>query len=442
MKKLLVITIAFFCSLLMSAQQQKYSFNLQEAVKFALDSSYTAQNANREVAKALKQKWEATAVGLPQINAAGSYTFSPDIPVNFIDFGGELTPIAFGTKHAGSISATLTQLIFDGSYLVGLKAASAFVNYTNTQREKQTLLITEGVTNSYGSVLLTQESIRILESNISNLENNLNETQKIYENGFIEEENVEQLQITLLQLKNQLNNAQRLDNISKQMLKLSIGIPLISELELKDNLESLTVQTINSDTVFKDFDINKNNDYKLSELLIEQRRLELRLEKSKALPSVGAFAQIGSTANNSSFDTFVSSEQKWFYNSAIGATIDVPIFSSFSRSAKTKRAQFSYEQALISHTENTEKIRLGFQQAKSNYDFSIDNLNTLKQNLALSERIEQKNQIKFKEGIASSFELRQAQTQLYAAQQEYLQAQLQLIQSKASLQSILNVHNQ
>ena len=442
MKKLLVIALAICSSLLMSAQQQKYSFNLQEAVKFALDSSYTAQNANREVAKALKQKWVATAAGLPQINAAGSYTFSPDIPVNFIDFGGELTPIAFGTRHAGSVSATLSQLIFDGSYLVGLKAASSFVDYTNTQREKQTLLITEGITNSYGAVLLTQESISILESNISNLENNLNELQEIYKNGLTEEENVEQLQITLLQLKNQLNNTQRLDEISKQMLKLSIGIPLSSELELKDNLESITVQTINSDVAFKDFDINRNNDYKLSELLIEQRRLELKLEKSKALPSVGAFAQIGSNANNTPFDTFISSDQKWFYNSAIGASINVPIFSSLSRSAKTKMAQFSYEQALISHTENTEKIRLGYQQAKSNYDFAVDNLNTLKQNLVLSERIEQKNQTKFNEGIASSFELRQAQTQLYAAQQEYLQAQLQLIQSKASLQTILNVYNQ
>ena len=442
MKKTLVLVLACCCSLLMSAQKKAYSFSLQEAVKFALDSSYTAQNANKEVAKALKQKWEATAAGLPQINAEGSYTFTPNIPISVIDFGdGQPQEVPFGIRHAGSVSATLTQLIFDGSYLVGLQAASAFVNYTYTQREKQELLITEGITNSYGAVLLTKESIAILESNIENIESNLNELQKIYENGLTEEESVEQLQITLLQLKNQLNNTQRLDEISHQMLKLSLGIPLSSKLILTDTLESITVQTTTSDIVLKDFDINKNNDYKLSELLVEQRRLELRLEKSKALPSVSAFAQIGTTANNSSFEIFRSADQKWFYNSAIGASINVPIFSSLSRSAKTKRAKFSYEQAVISHTENTEKIRLGYQQAKSDYEFAIDNLNTLEQNLKLSERIEQKNQTKFNEGIATSFELRQAQTQLFSAQQEYLQAQLQLIQSKATLQSILNVFN-
>ena len=108
--------LVFCTSWFMSAQKAEYSFSLKEAVKFALDSSYTAQNANKEVAKALKRKWETTAAGLPQINAEGNYLFSPDIPVNFIDFGGQLTPIAFGTRYSGSVTATLSQLIFDGSY--------------------------------------------------------------------------------------------------------------------------------------------------------------------------------------------------------------------------------------------------------------------------------------------------------------------------------------
>jgi len=255
MKKIVILILATCASFITNAQKKDYSFSLNEAIKFAIDSSYTAQNANKEVAKALKKKWETIATGLPQINATGNYQFSPDIPVTFIDFGGTLTPVAFGTRYSGSISGTLSQLIFDGSYLVGLEAASVFVDFTNTQKEKQTLLITEGVTNSYGAVLLTQESIKIIESNIYNIEKNLNELQKVYENGLTEEENVEQLQITLLQLKNQLNNTQRLDEISQQMLKLSLGIPLTSNLVLKDNLESLTTKTVSSETIFKDFDI-------------------------------------------------------------------------------------------------------------------------------------------------------------------------------------------
>ena len=441
MKTAFLILITICSSIAINAQKKNYSFNLKEAIQFAIDSSYTAQNANKEVAKALKKKWETIAAGLPQINAEGTYQFSPDLPVSVFEVQGVLQEVPIGSRFNSTVAATLTQLIFDGSYLVGLKAASVFVDYTNTQKEKQDLLIIEGVTNSYGAVLLTKESISVIENNITNIETTLNELQKIYENGLTEEENVEQLQITLLQLKNQLNNTQRLDQISEQMLKLSLGIPLTSNLKLTDNLDSITIKNASSNTVFKDFDISKNNDYKLSQLLVEQRRLEVRLEKSKALPSLAAFAQIGSIANGASFDSFHSTNQRWFFNSAIGASINVPIFSSLSRSAKTKQAQLSYEQALISHNENSEKIQLGYQQAKSNYEFAIANLNTLEQNLKLSERIEKKNQIKFKEGIASSFELRQAQQQLYSAQQQHLQAQLQLINSNAALQSILNVFN-
>ena len=449
MKKTLMLIIGFLGVLSLSAQQKKtYSFSLNEAVQFALDSSYTAQNANKEVAKALKQKWETTAVGLPQINGEATYNNFLEFPVSLLPANafnpaapeGQLTAVAFGVPRQAQVTATLTQLIFDGSYLVGLKAASVFVDYTNTQKERQDLQIIEGVTNSYGGVLLTKESIKVLQSNIQVLEKNLSDLKQVFENGFTEEENVEQLQITLLQLKNQLNNTKRLDAIAQQMLKISLGIPVSSELVLTDNLEAVTSSFIGSDLVFKDFDISKNNDFKLSELLVEQRELEYKLEKVKALPSLGAFANFG--VNTAGFElSDFNTNQRWYSSSVIGAKLNVPIFSSFAYGAKTKRAKLSFEQAQTSHQQATDQLKLAHQEAKSNFEFAIDNLNTLKENLSLAERIENKNQIKFNEGLASSFDLRQAQTQLYAAQQEYLQAQLQVIQNKAKLQSVLNVRN-
>ncbi len=438
--------LLFVASLVMNAQQKKYTFSLQEAIQFALDSSYTALNANKEVAKALKQKWETTAAGLPQINGEATYTNQLKQPVTLIpaEFSGgppgTFVPVVFGVEQQTSLTATLSQLIFDGSYLVGLEASSVFVEFTNTQKESQNLKIIEGVTNAYGAVLLTQESIKVLKKNIANLESNLNETQKIYENGLGEEESVEQLQITLLQVKNQLNNTQRTEDIAIKMLKLALGITIDTPISLTDNLETVATTKVTSDSVFSTFSIVNNNDFKLSELLVEQRRLEFKLEKAKRLPSVGAFINYGTTAFRQGYN-FLDSDQKWFQTSILGASVTVPIFTSFKNSASTKKAKLAYEQAQIIHTENTERIQLGYKQAKSNYEFAIDNLNTLKENLALAERIEKKNQIKFNEGLASSFELRQAQTQLYSAQQQYLQAQLKVIKDNATLQSILNVFN-
>ena len=468
LKKILLLG-SFLIALSIGAQEKKYAFSLQEAISFALENSYTTQNANKEVAKALKQKWETAAVGLPQIDGEVSYQDQIRqritlLPVSAFDntqntintverfFDGAtrnntpvpnasgFIPVRFGTTQQASANATLTQLIFDGSYLVGLQAASSFIAFANTQKEKQDLLVIEGVTNSYGAVLLTQESIKVLENNIATLTKNLNEIQKIFENGLAEEESVEQLQITLLQVKNQLNNTKRVDKLSLQMLKLSLGIPLEQELSLTDSLETIAVQKMTTDTVFKEFDITKNNDYKLSELLIDQRRLENKLEKSRLLPSLGAFLN-GSVDSFDNEFNFLKTSQPWFSSLTWGATLRVPIFSSGLSGARIKRTKLAYEQAQISHKENTQRIQLSYQDAKSNFEFAIDNLKALEQNLKLAERIENKNQIKFNEGLSSSFELRQAQTQLYAAQQEYLQAQLKVIQNNAKLQSILNIYN-
>ncbi len=441
-----LLLLSCILSLTINAQQKKYKLSLQEAIEFALDSSYTSQNANREVAKAIKQKWETAAIGLPQISGNVNYTNQLKQLVSLIPSeltggtAGTFTPVIFGVKQQTSATVTLSQLIFDGSYLVGLEAASSFLEFANTQKEKQDLLVIEGVTNAYGSVLLTQESIIVLKKNIKNLEINYNEIQKTFENGLTEEENVEQLQITLLQVKNQLNNTERLEKIALKMLKLALGIPIESELVLTENLQLISDQKTSSTTVFKDFDLSTNNDYKLSELLVEQRRLEHKFEKAKLLPTLGAFVNYGATAFSDEF-TFFDKDQDWFESSTLGINLNIPIFASFGIRSRIKRAQLSFEQAQISHSENTERIQLAYQQAKSNFEFAINNLNTLQQNLNLAERIERKNQIKFNEGLNSSFDLRQAQTQLYTAQQEYLQAQLKVIQDNAKLQSILNIYH-
>lgn len=443
------ITFIFACLIALfsaTAQQKKYNFSLEEAIQFALDSSYTALNSRKEVAKALKKKWETTADGLPQINGSIEYlnqleqqtsvfpasTFNPSAPAD------QVIAAPFGLPQSVTASATITQLIFDGSYLVGLEAASVFVDFTQTQKEKDDLAIIEGVTNAYGSVLVSKESIAVVEKNLTTIEKNLSDTKITFENGLIEEESVEQLQITKLQLKNQLNNLKHVNEIAAKMFNLSVGIPIEKEVHLTDSLENLAIKKETSSLTANTFNLNNNNDFKLSELLVEQRRLEWKLERKRKLPSIGAFFNAGTQAFDFDFD-FLDSDKRWygFYN--IGGKISLPIFSSFKDSARKKQAKLAYQQAQTSLDENSQRIQLAYSQAKNSFDFSIDNLNTLKENLALAERIEKKNQIKFTEGLATSFELRQAQTQLYSAQQEYLNAQLSLIQNAAKLQTILNV---
>ncbi len=171
--------------------------------------------------------------------------------------------------------------------------------------------------------------------------------------------------------------------------------------------------------------------------LNEQRFLELKLAKSRALPTLNAFINYGSTSFSDSFD-FFSGTPEWYNSSIMGFDLNIPIFSSLKRSASTQRAKIALEKAKTQLTEAEEQIRLQLQRAKSDYILAIEQFKTAKQNLGLAERIENKNQVKYFEGIASSFDLRQAQTQLYTAQQEYLQSMVEVIIKKTDLETILN----
>lgn len=438
------LSILFLLSLgTMHAQDKTYKFTLNEAVEFAMDSSYATANARRDIAIAIKKRWETATRGLPQINADVSYTNNLKQPVQLIPgefFGGDpgtFIPVTFGTKQQMSAVATLDQLLFDGSYIVALQASKTYLEFSENQAEKTALETRKAVIEAYGNVLLAEETVEIFEKNKKVLEDNVFETKKIYENGLTELESVEQLQITLSQVENRLNNAERMVGITKELLKLALGIELKNELILEDDLESLAQENISLTILNNEWNIQDNIDYQLAENLTEQRELELKLEKSRALPTLSAFINYGTAAYGEDFD-FFESDQEWFQSSVFGVNLNIPIFSSLQRSSRTQQAKIELEKAEIQFTQTREQIQLELKRAQSNYEFAIESYQTAQNNLELAQRIANRNEIEFGEGLATSFELRQAQTQLYTAQQEYLQTMLDIINAKAELESILN----
>jgi len=350
---------------------------------------------------------------------------------------GTFVEVVFGQPQQVTATATLTQQIFDGSYIVGVQATKAFLSFSENNKEKTDLDIRKAVVEAYGNVLVAQESVEISEKNKATLEKNLYETKKVYENGLGDEESVDQLQITLSSVDNQLKNARRLEKITLQMLNLMIGLPIETPTVLTESLESLTQSKITPELVNADFNVENNVDYKLANNLNEQRFYELKLAKSRALPTLNAFINYGGLSFSDSF-SFFDGGLDWFGFSNFGVDLSIPIFSSLKRSASTQRAKIALEQAKTQLTEAEEQIRLQLENAKSNYTLAIEEYGTSKDNLALAERIENKNQIKYAEGIATSFELRQAQTQLYSSQQEYLQSMADVINRKTELETILN----
>lgn len=443
MRNQLVILITILSFSLGYSQEQTSFFTLEEAITYALENNYSAINANRDIIDAQKQKWETIATGLPQINGSVGYSNQLKQPVTLLPAelvggaAGEFIPVVFSQPQSMTATANLTQQIFDGSYIVGVQATKAFLSYSDNNKEKTELDVRKQVVEAYGNVLLAEESVKILEKNKATLEKTLYETTKLFENGLGEEESVDQLQITLSSVENRLQNAIRLQEITLQMLNVSLGLDLNAPTQLKDNLEDLTVSKMNLNILSTDFNIEDNVDYKLAENLNEQRYFEWKLARSRALPTLNAYINYGSAAYSENFD-FFNGDQQWFDSSILGLDLNIPIFSSLKRSASTQRAKIALEKAKTQLTEAEQQIRLQLENAKNNFTLAIDNYETAKQNLMLSERIENKNQIKYKEGLATSFELRQAQTQLYTTQQEFLQSMVEVINKKTELEIILN----
>ena len=417
------------------------SFGLQQAIAYALEHNYNNINAGRDIAISKQKKWETTAMGLPQINAAIDYQNNIVLQKSLLPaeiFGGPagtFAEVAFGTKQNMAARGSLSQLIFDGSYIVALQASKAYLQFFENAKKKTNGEIKELITNSYGNILLAEESINILEKNKVVLEKNLNDAEQIFKNGLGEQEAAEQIAITLSSVKISLERVKRLREISLNMLKIQMGLKISDTLKLTDSLENLSVTSSLSATTAAKFSVTNNIDYQIANSMVTQKRLLLKLEKAKALPSLAAIVNLGANAFSQSF-TFMNSSQRWFNYSNVGVSLNIPIFSSFARSARTQQAKLEFEKAQTQLTEAEQMLQLQFQKAKSDLEFNLAEYTTTKNSLDLAERIERKQQIKFKEGLSTSFEFSEAQRQLYAEQQKNLQSMVNIITSRAALEKL------
>ena len=441
--KIYLITFVLFGLHFPICQTLPELVSLEEALAFGEQNNRNIKKASMEIRKAYKDQWSTIAIGLPQISANADYQNFIELPTSLIPaqfFGGnegEFAEVQFGTPQTMTAGLTLQQLIFDGSYIVGLEASKIFLKISENIFEKTLLEVRKNIVQTYSSVLLARENIDFLEKNKNNLEKNLLELNQLYENGFEEEESVEQIRLTLSGVKTQLRYVNNIERITLDMLKLLMGFPIKSPLILSDNLEKLTNDSLFNFKVPQKLSLDNNIDIKIAENNLLSETLLYRYERSKGLPRLSAFLNGNYTGNSESF-TFTQRGQKWFGAALLGVNLQIPVFSSLRRSALSQKAKIAMLQAENDLTETQERILIEVKAAENDYKLAVENYFTNKENLELATRIEKKNQLKYFEGVTSSFELREAQLQLYSAQNNYIKSIQEVIQKKLSLQTILN----
>ncbi len=460
MKKLLLLVSISFCFSFGNKilSQTIKTFSLDEAVVFALANNHDVKNAIRDIEIARNKIKEITAIGLPQINGKLSNTNYINIPttllpdfitpviydVNEDDFGlipiNELDnalffPAQFGTKYNAMAELSLAQIVFNGSYLVGLKAARSYLGQSEVQLVKKNINTKEQISKAYFLVLTTEENKKVLDSTMISLKNMAKETAEIFKQGFIEESNVDQLNLMVKDLEATIVYIDNQIMLSRSYLKLLMGIDITIPIILSDNIENLTRRFVESSALLASFNIENHIDYRIMQNQLDLSELTLKNEQSAYLPSVSAFFTAQTNALRDKYNFFSGGEQ-WFPTTVWGFQIDIPIFSSGSRGSKVQQEKLNLEKMKELNLQLQRGLSIEEQNTKTNFSNALLILDNKKTSLKLAEKIYKNQGMKFTEGISSNMELLQSYNQYLTAQSNYINALLEMVNAKIMLEKL------
>ncbi len=411
--------------------------SLDQAVEHAIKYNAEMQSARADIDIAKNQIREIMATGLPQVNASAGYQYYFEIPTSLVPaefFGGqpgEFAEIQFGTEQSLNASATISQMVFDGSYIVGLRAARIYRELAEQNTERSEMAVRNRVSETYFVALLSRDNIDIISMNIENLRHRLAETEKISEAGFTDPINADQLRLSVSNMETTLRNLERQHELTLNLLKFQSGIDLDSNIELSDSLVPLFNRMI-MESDAGEFSYQNHIDYRIMLSRKNMDLMNLRREQSFYLPSLTLTYTYQQMAMRNEFN-FHDSEKPWFPSSFLAVNLSIPVFSSGYRSARVQQARIEVDKAEIAARQLSESLSLQLEEARLQMNSALDQYRSERENLGLAEKILERTVIMHGEGMASSLELTQANDQMLATRANYYNAMFEFITAKNNL---------
>ena len=440
------ITIPVLLALMMAfqAKAQTQEYSLKQAQEYAVMHNYQAKNAVIDIELALKKIRETTATGLPQAQATIGYMNYINlatmlIPAEF--FGGkpgEFMEVQFGTKNNINAQAQLSQLLYNGSYFVGLKMAKVGKELTNLQLEKVKQDVRQAISSAYILCLVAEKNLALMKETITTMEALVKDSKALLGKGFMQETDVDKLSLLLGDLKTNELNAENGIRNAYSLLKFNMGLTISDEIRLTDNLDVLLMETDPEGLLSQNFDLNNNVTHKLMDAQTEMSRLQVNLAKAAYHPTVSAFLSQTENAQRNSFNFFDFS-QKWYPTSIFGVNIAIPIFSSGSRYYKVQQANLEYQKSANTTRQVNESLALGALTSRNNFQVSVETFRNKRDNFELAKKIYGRDQVRYKSGVASTTDLNQTYNSLLQAQGTYLVAIMELFSKKFELQKAYNL---
>lgn len=434
MKRLMFASMLFISMQLVSQtdsiQNTQQVFSLDQSLEYARENNRDIRNSKLDVENAKKKVWETTAMGLPQAEATLDYThiFDDAIELPFPDpMTGQNSTIDF--KPTSNFTLSANQLIFSGEYIVGLKTAAIFKSLSEKNLVKTEQETVEAVTNAYIMILVLKENESILKENLETIEQNIFEMKEMLDAGLIEDTDVDQLEISKRNLETSLANITRQVELGYKLLKINMGMPLETDLILSQSLESILDQMVSESLQAMQFQAEKNIDYQLMETQEGIKTMELRQQQVKYLPTIAGFYSHTEKLKKPEFDMTPKD--------LIGVNVSIPILSSGQRLSKVQQARIELDKIENSKDALRDGLIMQYEQAIVNYNTAFSKYLNESENMKLTKRIYDKTLTKYREGVASSLDLSQVQSQNLQSQNNYYNAILELIQAKTSLDKLM-----
>ena len=445
MKNYLLLTLFLGLSGAPVVAQQVVTLSLSEAVDYALENNPSTKNARLELLISKATIKETTARGLPQINGAYNLDYNPKIPVIFLPnqppFGdpsnpSDVIPARFGVSYSSGLGVTVSQMVFDGSFFVGLRAAKTLLELTNKDLKKAEIDVVENVKKAYFGVLVNQQRIRLAGANLSRIDTLLKETTALNEAGFVEKIDVSRVQVQRNNTYTQIQRGQAALDISKQILKLQMGIPVEYEVELSESLQELTTKEELLQLVGVEGADRIEIDQVASQITLVG--LDLKNNLSQYMPKINFVGNMRRSGAGNELDR-VFNKSNWFGSSLVGVSMSVPIFDGFSKAARIQKNRVQLTQLENQRSFLKESFKSELYAAKANLRNDLNILEVQEANLQLATEVYQIARIKYKEGIGSNLEVVNADAALIEAEINYLGALYDGLISKINLEKALGV---
>lgn len=469
LNQILLLAAMILSGTMLSVGQEKAKLSLDDAINRALKNNTNILNSDIDLKIAQKKVWETIATGLPQISGKGSYSHVFKVPT--LSFGGKTvlsntevpwdpvtmsgtmssltlasgesiylnseagTPIELGLKNNTTFDVTLSQLIFSGSYIVGLQATKVYYGLTKQTAEKTKLDVIETVTNTYTMIQLAEESKKILSQNLENINKTQYEISEMNKQGFVEKTDVDQLEVTANTIRNAMNQIESNLDMAYRLLKIQLGMEDAEQIELTDSMESGESLTQSSlQLISESFSLEQNVDYQLIQTSEKAAKLDLDLAKSNFLPTIAGFYNHTEKLKAPAFD--------FSPKDMLGINLSVPIFSSGQRMSVVSQKRLALEKAKNTRQLVSSSLIMQASQYQNDVKLKLEKYQNQKKSKELSDDIYQRTLEKYKQGMASSMDLMTSQNQYLTNLTNYYQSIYDLQGAKSKLEKLFNINKE